>query len=64
MGGCQDIYHLVEMAGDLAALKKDLLTFIDGIGKPVDKPVLKSIAYSGIPPAFEWIATELKRVLR
>ena len=59
-----DIYHLVGIIGDLGALKRDFLTFLKEIGKPVDEQVLKTIVYSGIPPTFEGMVIELKRVVR
>lgn len=59
-----DIFHLTKVPLTSSALKSRLFEFCQVLEKPVDEKILKSIVYSGLPPSFERMKSEILRSTR
>jgi predicted nucleotidyltransferase component of viral defense system len=57
-----DIYYLSSVTEDLSPIKNRLSSFLDNIQRPVDEQILRSLVYIGIPPSFERMIGELRRI--
>lgn len=56
-----DIFHLTKDPVESDELKKQLLAFCQNLPNPVDESILKSIVYSGLPPSFDRMRSEIIR---
>lgn len=58
-----DIYHLMAGDVDISSILPELQNFIREVEKPVDEAVLKTIVYVGLPPSFERMVHEIRRMV-
>lgn len=56
-----DIYHLSEMAGGDAAVKKAVASLLSGFAAPADEKNLPALIYSGAVPSTEQMLATLRR---
>ena len=59
-----DIYHISSVTDDLSSIRDELSVFLDQIKRPVDEEILRGLVYMGIPPTFERMVGELRRLTK